>query len=235
MFLAEWRRLADPCNFGQFVTRALRDRFIAGIKDEHIQEKLLTVPNEELTLQRAFQIAESHEAASRNVRDMQTSSGDQVAGVLKVNDVPKSHLQGKERNYGNQAQGGRHQKDCFRCGSDHDPNQCIFRDRNCFHCGRKGHIKVKCHQMRWKSKVKNIDEDDSDDEVHTVVYSVRGAERKISPMLCELEVQGKKVEFEIDTGIWPYTIMAGETVKRTLRNCVLQESKIEIVIYRPSG
>ena len=49
--------------------QALRDRFIAGINDEHIQEKILSVPDGDLTLGRASQIAESHEAACRNVRD----------------------------------------------------------------------------------------------------------------------------------------------------------------------
>ena len=50
MFLAELRRLAGPYNCGQFVTQALRDRFIAGINDEHIQGKILSVPGGDLTL-----------------------------------------------------------------------------------------------------------------------------------------------------------------------------------------
>jgi len=55
------RRLAGPCNFGQFVTRALHERFIAGFNDEHIQEKVLSIPDGNLTLDRAFrQIAEFH-------------------------------------------------------------------------------------------------------------------------------------------------------------------------------
>ena len=68
-FLVQLRRFAGPCNFGQFVTRALRDGFIAGINDEHIQGKILSVPDSDLTLGRASQISESHEAACRNVRD----------------------------------------------------------------------------------------------------------------------------------------------------------------------
>ena len=75
---------------------------------------------------------------------------------------------------------GRPVKDCFRCGSGHDPRQCGFRDKNCFCCGRKGHAKVRCHQVGRKSKVKNIGEDDSDDEVHTVMCSVRGREERFS-------------------------------------------------------
>ena len=37
-------------------------------------EKILSIPNEELTLERAFGIADSHETACRNVREMQMSA-----------------------------------------------------------------------------------------------------------------------------------------------------------------
>ena len=69
-------------------------------------------------------------------------------------------------------------------------------------------------------------EDDSDDEVHTVMCSVRGGE-KSAPILCELEVQGEPLEFEIDTGS-PYTIMGNGTVTRVCGCCVLHRSKVKI-------
>ena len=75
-------------------------------------------------------------------------------------------------------------------------------------------------------KVKNIGEDDSDGEVHTVMRSLRGGE-KSAPILCELEVQGEPVEFETDTGS-PYTIMGNDTVKRMFGCCVLDRSKVKI-------
>ena len=93
MLLAELRRLAGPCNFGQFVTRALRDRFIAGINDEHIQEKILSVPDG--NLDRAFrQIAEFHKAACRNVKEMQISPGDQAPSAKVQNE---SKFQGRRQ------------------------------------------------------------------------------------------------------------------------------------------
>ena len=52
-----------------------------------------------------------------------------------------------------------------------------------------------------RSDVTRWDEvqDDSDDELHMVMCSVRGGE-KSAPMLCDLEVQQEPVEFETDTG-----------------------------------
>ena len=117
----------------------------------------------------------------------------------------------------------------FRCGSDHDQRQCGFRDKNCFRCGRKGHAMVMCHQVGWKSEVKNIGANDSDDEAHTVMCSVRGR-GKSAPMLCELEVQGEPVEFKIDTGS-PYTIMGKDTVKMIFGCCVFETSKVKITSF----
>ena len=102
--MAELRRLAGPSKFGLFVTRALRDRFIAVINDEHIQGKILSVADGDLTLDHAFQIAESHEAACRSVKEMQIPAGDQAAGVLKVLD--ESKFQGRRRFPGKEISGG---------------------------------------------------------------------------------------------------------------------------------
>ena len=183
MLLADLRRLAGPCNFGQFVTRVLHDRFIAGINDEHIQEKVLSVPDGNLTLDRAFrQIAEFHKAACRNVKEMLISPGDQAPSAKVQNESKfqgRTQFQGKEKS--GRHQDGRPVKGCFRCGSaDHDPRECGFRNKNWFHCGRKGHAKVKCFHVGWKSKVKNTGEDDSDDEVHTEMYSIRGGEKSVN-------------------------------------------------------
>ena len=74
VFVASLRRLAVPCNYGPYLDRALKDRFIAGINDKDIQEKILNVPDSELTFQKAYSIAQSHEAACRNVKEMQQSA-----------------------------------------------------------------------------------------------------------------------------------------------------------------
>ncbi|XP_041359562.1 uncharacterized protein LOC121375919 [Gigantopelta aegis] len=189
------------CSWRSCGISLVRDRFTAGMNDAQIQEKILTVPDGELTIDCAFQIAEFHEAACRNVREMQMSVMQSASGVIKVQDESKyqghQQFQKKKRSGGrlDGRQDGRLMKYCFHCGADHDPKQCGFHDKNCFCCGRKGHVRVKCHQVRWKSKVKNIGNDDSEDEVHTVMCSAN-EEGKTAPLLCELEVQGELVEFE---------------------------------------
>ena len=87
----------------------------------------------------------------------------------------------------------------------------FFLDTNCFRCGRNGHIKIKCHRMEVKFKVKNISEDGIVDEVHAVMCCVM-REGNVAPMLCELDIQGNPIEFEVHIGS-PYNIMCNEMFK----------------------
>ena len=41
-FLVRLKHLASTCEYGSFLKRALRDKFVCGLKDDKIQEKLLS-------------------------------------------------------------------------------------------------------------------------------------------------------------------------------------------------
>ena len=58
-FAAELRRLASSCNFGDFLTEALRDEFVCGIRNGNTQRKLL---GEDRSFEQALQIALADEA-----------------------------------------------------------------------------------------------------------------------------------------------------------------------------
>ncbi len=68
-YVAELRRLATHCEFGEHLEEALRDRFVCGLKDEAAQKRLLTKAN--LTFQMALEVAHGLEAAGRNARELQ--------------------------------------------------------------------------------------------------------------------------------------------------------------------
>ena len=54
-YLTELRRLAAKCNFGQVLVRALRDKFVCGIKNEIILKRLLSEPD--FTITKALKLA----------------------------------------------------------------------------------------------------------------------------------------------------------------------------------
>ena len=95
MYVAELRRMAALCNFGEFLDRALRDRFIAGINNESIQQKILSVTDDQLTFATAFKIAQVHESACRNVKELQQYGESQK--VMKITQRGKAPEREKER------------------------------------------------------------------------------------------------------------------------------------------
>ncbi|CAG9831627.1 unnamed protein product [Diabrotica balteata] len=60
------RKLANSCDFGQFLEEALRDRFVCEIRDEGTQKKLLG--EVDLTFQNACQLALASEVAQKQVK-----------------------------------------------------------------------------------------------------------------------------------------------------------------------
>ena len=63
-FLVRLKHLASRCEFGSFLKRALRDKFLCGLKDDRIQEKVLS---EDKLLEEAVKMAKAIELATANV------------------------------------------------------------------------------------------------------------------------------------------------------------------------
>ena len=68
-YVAELRRLAQYCNYGDTLNKMLRDRIVWGINDEPIQKKLLQ--ETDLTYAKAVSIAKGFETATKNLKEMQ--------------------------------------------------------------------------------------------------------------------------------------------------------------------
>ena len=67
-YVAELRKLAEFCNYGDSLNKMLRDRLVWGVKDAYTQKKLLA--ERDLTLATAVQLAQSAEIAEKNLREM---------------------------------------------------------------------------------------------------------------------------------------------------------------------
>lgn len=139
-FLAELKKLSEPCEFGAFLNEALRDRFVCGLRATAIQKKLLA--ERDLTLQRAYEIAAGMEAA-----DKQSAELRQVAEVTSK--VQKMKMYDRKQSIGTE---------CFRCGkSGHAPDRCFYRNVKCHSCQQEGHLSRKCPQ-KSKETAKPSDE-----------------------------------------------------------------------------
>ena len=123
-FVAELRSLAKDCDFGASLEENLRDCLVCGIADSSIQRRLLSEPN--LTFKKAFEIAQSHESAAKNIATLHGSSSIPASPTIN-GEVQKMNLSTDSS--------------CYRCGrTSHQADTCKFKESTCHFCGKVGYI-----------------------------------------------------------------------------------------------
>ena len=138
-FAADLKHLASTCDFTTLLNEALRDRFVCGLCNNEIQEKLLT---EEHTSEGTLQIALKAEAAEK---DVSAYSQDAAALVNKPDSgnrrtfCPHKPHKPPGKGQGNKLS-SRHinsgTSECLSCGKFGHPRlQCRYRSYTCHSCG----------------------------------------------------------------------------------------------------
>ena len=73
-YLAELRRLASTCKFGNFLNEALCDRLVCGLREETMQRRLLAEPK--LDLKRVCELAQGIVVALKDAKEIQSIESD---------------------------------------------------------------------------------------------------------------------------------------------------------------
>ena len=144
--LAELRSLARTCEFDNALQSSLCDRFVCGIRDTATVKKLITVRN--LLLDDAVQQAYAMESAVHEAGQFRS-----LATSVMKHDVPVNAVgQGARRSvrkFSSTSQGVA----CVRCrNSEHTPDKCAFRDAECHHCSKRGHLRRVCRKRLAEEK-----------------------------------------------------------------------------------
>ena len=228
-FVAELRVLAEFCNFGSSLEEMLRNQIVCSISDSAVQRRLLgEVP---LSLEKALQLAQGMETAARNVKELQ---GGTVTTPREVNQVTP-HQKGKYAKAIPQFQG---KSDCtrFRCGKPgHVASKCRFKDAQCHHSGMAGHLRAVCYgKAKGSAKksgtshsVQQVQEQAENEE-----YSLfrLGPVDKSSPYNVGVDVDGRRVTMEIDTGA-AVSLMSAVTFKELWPGRSLDPATVQLCSY----
>ncbi|XP_064487549.1 uncharacterized protein K02A2.6-like [Ornithodoros turicata] len=194
-FVAALKHLAQTCKFGTSLDETMRDRFVTGLQRMDIQ-KCLFAEDETLTFKRAVEKALSLEQASKNASSCHeehnlTAEVQRLQVTRRKTEPPQQKPQ---------------RTSCYRCkATAHISKDCPFSSAKCFRCGKKGHIQraclskrtVKGMQVRGTAKsFRNLSITSND----CSPIQLNSLEGSIAPICFEVDIEGQKVNMELDTG-----------------------------------
>ena len=192
----------------------LRDRLVCGIAEERWQKRLLA--EEKLTFETALKISLALEAADRQVKDLHNATGTQVLLVRNSPAVKSARS-----------------TPCYRCGGSHQPHTCRFKEAECHHCKRKGHIAKACrsrnktqpqsssrrrpikvaHQLQ-EDRDPTSERPDAAGTLHVKEYPLYNCtDGSSKPILVTVTADGAELQMEVDTGATS-SIISEKTYKK---------------------
>ncbi|XP_040067033.1 uncharacterized protein LOC120840511 [Ixodes scapularis] len=224
-YTVELKRLAATCEFGQFLDEALRDRFVAGLKDQAAQAELLK--KKTLTFSAACDIARSIELTRAETKIFQPAASEQ----LEVNAVQRL---GPHRNVGAATRKATMEVNterpeasgCFRCGAPHHESSCPFRKYKCRACRRVGHLARACKAT--SRLVQAVD--DSSGEEKVWLYNIGSCSARKGGYTTEVRVAGTLVTMQVDTG-GSVSIVPEEVYKQYWPGLSLSNCRLKLKTY----
>ena len=244
-FVAELRRLFEHCEFGDQLDAMLRDRLVCGVRDTHVQRRLLAEPK--LTYKKAFDLAQAAEMAAQNARELQPTL---PTSVNAMQHAEPARSRGKDSSQ------------CFRCGgTNHRAANCRFVDTECRFCHKKGHLEKVCFSKNKRTppsrsthrpqgrppqrvqacRTKRTEEpphpdvsvsDHTEGEAYSL-FHMAGQSGPEKPIMVPVRVNRSEMEMELDTGASVSII--SETTYRKLWSAEqalqLQPSRIKLQTY----
>ena len=242
-YVAELRRRSRTCDFQTHLAEALRDRFVCGLRSSATRKKLLVMSK--LTFEEAVITAKADELAVRDAEE--------VSGVTnnspRITDAPVHKVKTRKMNSSTQmAHNSAPLKPCFRCGGEHSPADCRFKDAECRACGKKGHIQKVCRskkttcaptsktlpprkQQQPVHQVQRSNESaalfSSDEEM---ICAVSAKTRTPAPFTASPVVNGVKIQMEIDTGA-AVSILPSSQYKKHFSSLPLSPCTLSLSTY----
>ena len=225
-FVANLRRLAKTCNFGQYLNTALRDQLVCGLRDHKCQRDLLSISD--LTLAVVLQKATTAETADKGTKHIRAD--------ITTSDQPLSQELHKM---------AAQTKPCYRCGrSGHQPAHCKFRNATCYSCQKVGHLASVCKGKKSPRKadgslsktVKALQEQDngSSSDSSGCMHTILQLGTKASKFLITVAINSVPIEMEVDSGAEQSTVPLSTFTHKLKNVCKLKPSTVSLYQYDKS-
>lgn len=207
-FVTELKLLVKDCGYAN-TDEMVRDRIVFAINSAKVKEKLLNY-GPDLTLERAIDIARSHEIAQGQLKSMagqhSTTHTQQVAHAVFKRGNKQKHVKTTTRAERDSIR----PTTCGRCAQVHrDREKCPALGRQCKKCGKPNHFAKACKsQQTWKQKnvhaVNNDTEQAYESPQEFFIDTITKDHSNVinEQAFAEIEVGSElqKMKFKLDTG-----------------------------------
>lgn len=209
-YIVELKAMAENCVFGDALDRALRDKFVCGIHDGQIQQRLL---NEKLdTFEKACEIALTMETTKNDLQIMNTGAANHIGQrrqkFERRQNGSSDNSSGNNNNTRNEAETKRRNQysnnnnNTYNARSSGRGSQ--ISNVSCWVCGKSGHISRYCNKREQRNGFNSIEDND---DIHNLDETDTnfGLQylNKISnniPLKQWIDINGIKIFMELDTG-----------------------------------
>ena len=244
VYVAELRKIAEHCEYGEVLSDMLRDRLVCGTNNKGIQRRLLL--QTELTFDKAMEVALAAEAAEKD--SLRLTGGptdkDRSAPLVAPTLAPAVHKlvhQRKQQNNGKRPGGGASPPgksvSCYRCGGNHKAPSCPHKDKECHLCHKKGHLAKVCRSKGKKQEPTHSlrDQESPTEELmeYVMVLHSNTNTTSNSPYRALINTNGNPLRMEIDTGA-SVSVISEETfhtIQRGEHPLQLKETSVQLRTY----
>lgn len=168
-FAVELQALSKHCAFGEYLDKALRDKFIAGLRNAKIQGELLN-SDDDTTFERAVSKAKNLEQIEADLVKMK-SKQEYTNRINAGQYMRRSRSKTRGQDDGKHSQQGSRERRSFSRKSSRNQGRKVI---TCFGCGKKGHIVRNCWKKRNMNGLASSDDESdlrqtgSESELHHV-------------------------------------------------------------------
>ena len=196
-FVTDLQLMVKPCSYKE-PDSMVRDKIVCGILSSKIREKLL-IEGDNLTLEKAVEIAKTHETTKGRLKEMAASSSENDVDALRRHPQPavRHHKFSQER--------------CRHCGTHHAKGNCAAKGKQCLKCNKWNHFANVCESKnlpmhKQRSRIHEVhphkdDEDEEDSADDFTIDAVNKARTKCDQVFADIILGNEQpVHFKLDTG-----------------------------------